>query len=292
MADTNQKVFVKNCDDEISIWMEKNHFFGENPEESLRGMSFYEFSLDELGLPSAEELLENINTVRNKIGLKGWKSKGVESQTYKGFSLTYNPDYQGDETSIYHQTWGSLGLTQNYGRVNGLAQLVSKKNSYYDSYSFRRKPPLVEQSLKNLFDRLSMSLVRSRVAWNYVYGKRKEDIEGWHVDELPYHILRINIPLQTSEEHVIDIAGCDEFGNELDIKNKHLEIGKAYIWNTRIPHCVSLKKICQNLNPRIHIVLGVSPWFDYDESDDSFNQNMLHGRKLDYIIKEKLFVKS
>ena len=77
MPDTNQKVFVKNCDDEISIWMEKNHFFGDNPEESLRGMSFYEFSLDELGLPSAEELLENINTVRNKIGLKGWKSKGA-----------------------------------------------------------------------------------------------------------------------------------------------------------------------------------------------------------------------
>lgn len=289
--DVDNKIHVKDCDDEIVISMEKNCMFGPDPSSSLKDMGFYEYTLSELNLPSAEELLVYILEIQKEVGLRGWCGQGIESRTYRGFSLTYNPDFQGDETSIYHQTWGSTKLPQNYGRINGLASFDSKKNSYYDSYAFRKQPPLIEKNLNSLLDKFSMPILRSRVAWHFAYGKNKENIKAWHIDEFPYHILRINIPLQTSDEHVIDIVGDDEFGNYLDIKNKHLEVGKVYIWNTRIPHCVSLNSLCKNPNPRIHIVLGLCPWFVYDHNNDSFTQSDLYGLNLDYIIRNKLFIK-
>ena len=290
MINEFKKISVRECQDEIVIEMDRKKFFGANPEVSIQGMTFYEFSLSELGLPSADTLLKQIINIKNQVGLRGWKYKNIESRTYQGFSLTYNPDFIGEEKSIYHQTWGSAQLPQNYGRINGLASFDSKKNSYYDSYAFRKRPPLIEKNLNSLLDKFSMPTLRSRVAWHFAYGKNKENIKAWHIDEFPYHILRVNIPLQTSDEHVIDIVGDDDFGDSLDIKNKHLEVGKVYIWNTRIPHCVSLNSLCKNPNPRIHIVLGLCPWFNYDEDDDSFVQNSLHGQDLDHIIRNKLFV--
>jgi len=286
-----KKISVRDCRDEIIIQMNQNNLFGSTPEHSIQGMTFYEFTLEELGFPPADILLEKIQDIRNQVGIKGWKHRGIESRTYRGFSLTYNPDFIGEEKSIYHQTWGSTYLPQNYGRINGVASINSTKNSYYDSYAFRKIPPIVESNLRPIIDKLSMSLLRSRAAWHFAYGKQKENIEAWHVDEFPYHILRVNIPVQTSEEHVIDIVGNDDFGNSLDIRNKHLEVGKAYIWNTRIPHCVSLNQYCQNLKPRIHIVLGLCPWFHYNSNDDNFVQNSLYGQNLDSIIRNKLFVK-
>lgn len=287
----SKKIFVKDCKKEVSATMENDGLFGNDPGKTLKGMGFYEFDLKDLNLPSANELLEKINFIKDQVGLKGWCSNGIESKTYKGFSLTYNPEFLGEEKNIYHQTWGTVQLPQNYGRAHGEGNFEAK-NSYYDSYAFRKKPPLIEQTIGNFLDRFSLPCLRSRAAWHYALGRRKENIKAWHVDEAPYHILRINIPLQTSKEHVIDIEGEDEFGNSLCIHDKHLELGKVYIWNTRIPHCVSLNSFCATSAPRIHLVLGLCPWFDYDEKEDYFTQNHLHGLDLDYIIKNKLFVKS
>ena len=112
---------------------------------------------------------------------------------------------------------------------------------------------------------------------------------GWHVDEPPYHLFRINIPLETSEEYILEIKGSDDFGNTLDL-SKHLKVGKAYIWNTRIPHRVCTNKICQNPKDRIHMVLGFSPWFNYIETEDAFVKSKLYGLTMDEIISKKLFV--
>lgn len=290
MTENHKKIFVRDCKKEISETMEEKGLFGASPGNRLQGMTFYEFNLKDLGLPTAGELLEKINIIKDRVGLKGWCSNGIESKTYKGFSLTYNPDFSGEEKSIYHQTWGSVQLPQNYGRSKGEGNFESK-NSYYDSYGFRKKAPIIEEIIGDFVNKFSLPFLRSRVAWHFALGRRKENIKAWHIDEAPYHILRINIPLQTSKEHVIDIVGEDEFGNSLDIRDKHLELGKAYIWNTRIPHCVSLNSFCADPNPRIHLVLGLCPWFDYHDEDDSFVQNRLHDRDLDYIIRNKLFVK-
>ena len=70
-----------------------------------------------------------------------------------------------------------------------------------------------------------------------------------------------------------------------------LEVGKVYLWNTRLPHRPTIVKKVESLQPRINIVLGISPWLNYDKENDSFSKNEYFGKPVNEIVKEKLFVK-
>jgi hypothetical protein len=286
-----KKIDVKACNQEILLDMMKIKCWGDDYHAVVKDMGFYEFTLTELNLPPAEKILESVLQIKDEVGIQDWRSNGVKYDIYQGFSLTYNPDFIEDKNNIYHQTLGSYKLSQSFSRKNGKGQLQNGKNTYYDSFAFRKIPPIVKNNLSYLFKCFNLSLLRSRVSWSFGKGLGEQKRENWHIDEPPIFLMRINIPLQTSEEHVIDIVGEDEFGNKLNIVNKHLEVGKVYIWNTRIPHRITLKRVCNNPNPRIHMVLGFSPWFDYNEDTDSFIQNNLWGESLDNIVKNKLFLK-
>lgn len=258
--------------------------------ESLKNFTFHEFTLEELGLPSAEEILQKISHIKELVGTQGWMNKDTESKVYKGFSLTYNPDFLDQDASLFHQTWGSKFLNQNFARRYGLGDHTQTKNTYYDSYAFRKIHPIIEENLGSFLKRFRFSLLRSRVAYYYGYGENPKKTTIMHVDEFPYELLRVNIPLQTSEEYVLDIIGNDDHKNSLNILNKHLEVGKAYLWNTRIPHRICLSKYARSRNPRIHLVLGFSPWFDYIEENDSFIKNAFFGRSIKEIVESKLFM--
>jgi hypothetical protein len=258
-------------------------------KNSLNDFSFYEFSMDELGLPSPQELLNSVLNIKNTVGIKGWMSNGVESQSYRGFSLTYNPDFHDSESSIYHQTWGSSNLLQSYGREKGLGNFSSIRNTYYDTYAFRNQAPVIEAELGYLFNHFSCPLLRSRVAFLRLHRYLNAN-DGWHVDEPPYHMFRINIPLQTTQEHILEINGKDGHGNYMQA-TKHLEVGKAYIWNTRIPHRVNVKSSHSDHMDRIHLVLGFGTWIDYNKDKDEFSKSNLYGLSLKTIVEEKLFLK-
>jgi hypothetical protein len=281
---------VRNIDDTqdiIGYLSSKGVFSKEMISQSLQDFLFYEFTLADLSLPPADELLAKTLEIKDQIGLQGWISNGKPSPTYKGFSLTYNPDFHDSSRSIYHQTWGSQFLTQNFGRVQGLGNHSSIKNTYYDTYAFRKRLDIVENHLGSLFSHFSCPLLRSRAAFlrfpNFLNKK-----DGWHVDEPATHMLRINIPLQTSEEHILEINGDDGYGNSL-VLTKHLEVGKVYIWNTRIPHRITTTKF--STIERIHLVLGLGTWVSYDTDNDTFSKSQLHGLPLKTIVEEKMFLK-
>ena len=277
-----------NQDQDIVGYLDCSGFFSRTLEQqSLQDFLFNEFTLDELGLPSADELLAATLAIKDKVGLQGWITNGIKSPTYKGFSLTYNPDFHDKTVSVYHQTWGSTLLKQSFGRQHGVADGLLIRNTYYDTYAFRKRLNIVEAHLSNLFSHFSCPLLRSRAAFlklNKVVNKK----EGWHVDEPPTHMFRINIPLQTSEEHVLEINGSDEYGNAL-VMTKHLEVGKVYMWNTRIPHRVTVTKPC--VTERIHLVLGFGTWVNYNTDNDTFSKSHLYGLSLKTIVEEKLFLK-
>jgi hypothetical protein len=262
--------------------------FPNNSEQSLENFKFYEFNLKELNLPPSSEILKSVLAIKNQVGLQGWRKENTESKFYKGFSLTYNPDFFDNTQSVYHQSWGSNLLTQNFGRPNGLGNHSFIKNTYYDSYGFRKIPEIVEKNLKDVLSKFSSSLVRSRAAFLNLYGVDPGN-SGWHVDEPPYHLFRINIPLQTSKEHILEIKGTDEFGNSLEL-SKHLELEKAYIWNTRIPHRVTVNKPSQSNQDRIHLVLGFSPWFKYISKGDCYIKSEIYGLPMEEIISRCLFL--
>jgi len=274
----------------IEYLSDQQVFTDELVADSLKDYSFNEFTLEELGLPSAKQLLDSVLAIKNEVGVVGWRTHSGESKTYKGFSLTYNPDYFDKEVSIHHQTWGSNLLTQNYGKIKGLGAHTFIKNTYYDTYAFRKVPPSVDKNLSYFLEQFQFPIFRSRVAFFNMFLKPANS-SGWHVDEPPAQLLRINIPLQTSPEHVLEIKDQDEFGNSLNLV-KHLEVGKAYIWNTRIPHKVDISKPIFVQQDRIHLVIGMSPWIDYDPESDTYFKSKYYGMPLNEIVKNKYFIKS
>lgn len=286
-------IYFKNIDrnSDFITYIENNNGFDCDPGYILKDFKFHEFDLTDLGLPSPEELLNSVIELRQSIKLQGWKKQNWESPYYKGFSLTSNPDFFDKTASVFHQTWGSELLTQHFSRKLDTGLHEETKNTYYDSYAFRHVPDIIKEKLGYLINSFSFPILRSRVAYQFGFGKGETKVNDWHIDEPPFQILRINIPLQTSEEHVIDIVGDDGFGNSLEIMNKHLEVGKLYMWNTRIPHRISFNKLCKNKLPRIHIVLGLSPWFDYDQYQDQFSKNDHWGKPIKEIIDSRCFIK-
>ena len=262
-----------------------------NFKEVMKDFTFYEFTLEELGLPSADNILKNVKQIEKEVGLQGWKTANGEAKRYKGFSLSYNSEYIDKDVSIHHQTWGSNLQTQTFSRSKGTGFHKELKNSYYDSYAFRKMPSLINNNLQDVFNKLNMGLVRSRAAYFLINAEDENETfkNSWHTDEFPYFVLRINIPLQTTEEHIIKIKGEDPYGNKLEL-DKHLEVGKAYIWNTKIPHCFSVSKECKSIEPRIHLVLGLSCYFNYNENKDCFIRNDVWGKNMKDIVLSKSFI--
>ena len=216
---------------------------------------FIEFTLEELGFPKAEMLLEKTLNIANEIGgIRGWSKRDFISNKYRGFSLCCNPE--GDEH--LRGPYASLGhpeLNWTYSRVNNPNPPWKEvKNTYYDTYGFSTIHPVVKKHYVDFFECVDLMPTRSRVMWASPGHK-----QGWHLDEVLWQAIRLNIPLITEPSFVLQIDGTDEHGNTLKME-KHLEVGKAYIWNTRLPHRVIDKSGAKN--ERLHIVAAFIPWFE------------------------------
>jgi hypothetical protein len=295
--DVNNVFYVsdyKNSENSLLNDLYKSEAFkGTIREDNLKDFTFYEFTLEELGFPSAQKILDGVKKIENEIGLQGWMVGGVEKKKgYNGFSLTYNPDYFDKSVSKYHQTWGHKLMKQTFSGWIDIGEHKNMKNTYYDTYGFRNIHELIYNNLKEVIDNLNMPLLRSRCAYLWPNPEKLDPFkDNWHIDEYPFDMLRVNIPLQTSVEHELHIKGEDRFGNSYNIE-KHLEVGKAYLWNTNIPHTVGCKTGAPLDLPRIHLVLGMSTYFDYNKKKDCFVKSKNWGKPLKELVLSKSFVKN
>jgi len=257
----------------------KSIFKDEHNEQ--KDFTWNEFTLKELGLPSVEKILQGVKKIEAKVGLTGWRTKGTTSEKYKGFGLTYNPTFFDKSESRYSQVWGSPLLHQVYGLEKGAGDHTQLKDTYHDTFGFRKIDETIQEHLGFLLNRFNFHISRSRVAYLFLYGEEPNSDKGWHVDESTSQLLRVNIPLQTSDEHAI----------EWNDKVYKLELGKAYLWNTRQPHRTTMIKKVTTKQPRINLVLGLTPWLDYNSNTDTYTPNKYFGKSINEIVKERLFVK-
>ncbi len=232
----------------------------------------YRFIEMDLGTSLVDSLRSSVLDAIATFGQASWHRADGNSSTYGGFSLAYNPNHR----DSLDPNSSSLGTPQNAGDkffYNQRDRNRPIKDSYFDTYGFRYRTPASRHSdLGRFLDDLRAPLVRSRVG--IIYGDRVDATDqnylataGWHRDEPVYENLRVNIPLQTDPNFVFEIEGEAP---------RHLEVGKAYSWDTHIPHrvyCRGPTKLA-----RIHLVLGVSPWFTYSQSDDSWEPNEFFGK--------------
>jgi hypothetical protein len=217
-------------------------------------------------------LKQSVLDIVSDKGFSGWRHQDGEDPGYGGFSLTYNPNHQdGVDPHI-----SSIGTPKNkraefFWSSTGRHEVL--KHSYFDTYGFRVRTPASKSGyLGELLDSFRLPLIRSRVGIIQGENVNPDDEvyrekQGWHRDEPIFENLRVNIPLQTDENYVFQMEGGEPY---------HLELGKAYTWNTNNAHRVFARGRSNTV--RIHVVLGFSPWFDYDAATDAWSPNMYFGR--------------
>ena len=253
----------------------------DEKDNSQKDFGWQEYTLEELKLPSAEKILNGVRFIEEQVNLQGWRTKHSTHERYKGFGLTYNPTFFDKSENIYHQVWGSKLLDQYYGLQEGTGDFKQLKDTYHDTFGFRKIDDIIQKYLGFFLDRFNFHISRSRVAYLFGHNQLPTKNAGWHVDEPTCQLLRVNIPLQTSDEYAI----------QWNDKTYILEVGKAYLWNTRIPHRVAIIKKPKMKEPRINVVLGLTPWLDYDKITDTYSKSKYYGKPVKEIVEEKLFVK-
>lgn len=215
-------------------------------------------------------------------GLRGFRNTAddVTNPAYGSLSLTCNPDIAGDPHSA---TLGSAHLRNGqyfYGTNKTLAQMPKLKGDYYDSYGFRKLTPAATHgALGELLRGFTLPVIRSRLS--VIPGDNPETLKdgyGWHRDENIFHNLRINIPVWTAPEYLLEIETVlsqPETGSAT-AQRHHLRHGFAWSWDTNQPHRVFASGL--SAQSRCHLVVGLAPWFDYDPAEDTWSPNQWFGR--------------
>lgn len=261
----------------------------ENPESLCKDFTLHEFTTEELGLPSYQDLYTSVKSVESQIGTQGFMINGKESEGYSGFSLVYNPNYKGANPSLYHQTLGDPNLLTASSQDDNQAAastIYEGKDSYYDTYGFTHRLPIIEDHFGSVFNKIYGAIMRSRVSYLYSSDFRFDNPkQNWHIDEYAWQMIRLIIPVKTTDNFVIRIDGDDGIGNSLKTEFSP-ELGKVYMWNNRIPHQMAPLEVKDD--PRIYIIIGFSPWFNFKDGKYVPNENW--GFPISTIVENQLFI--
>jgi hypothetical protein len=263
------KFFIKDCPPNNSIfdWISSDSRY----QEAVNDIDHQTKFNDLIDIPHSLDINDLISTTKqtlNSFGIKGWQTSKGESKSYGGLSLVYNPDLV-DSVDPNQNTLGTRKNNPKQFYYNSTEEFSSVRNTYFDSYGFRKLSPCVSNGpLHSFISRFNCSLTRSRIA---VLDAEYHDKTGedflWHRDETVFENVRINIPIETDESFMFQIENKNSV---------HLEVGKIYTWNTNIAHRVYPTKKLEA--KRIHIVLGFSPWLDYSAEEDAFVPNRFFGK--------------
>lgn len=268
-----QKFYPKDCpkDQTVFQWISSQCDF-EDAKKAAPPVRDYpdilSFNIDDWHV---DEMSSCIDEILEKYGDYSWaneKNKNNDIKDfYTGFSLVYNPHHQ--EGLDPHAS--TLGTGKNTGKEmywNGIENHDYIKDSYYDTYGFNTPTPASCYGyLGKFLQRGKATRVRSRVA--IIHGDvPATDSFGWHKDEQIWQNLRVNIPITTVESMKFQFE---------DKPPVHLDIGWAYSFDSNIPHRVFSTEVsdCR----RMHLVMGFSPWFTYDASNDFWYANEFYGKK-------------
>ena len=246
-----------------------------------------------------EQLRANYLACAREVGeLRGFVTADERRNAYVGFSLTWNPHH----IDALPPFFSTLGTPRNRsGEFFALArpsEQPQRRNSYWDAWGFNAIHPVIGRHFAPLIERFTLSPIRSRAAT--LRHAERERITSpefmWHLDESPFCNLRVNIPLFTAPEYRMEIDSeyrhpsmpTRVAGQGIRWRG-HLAPGKAWSWDTQLAHRVHAEGAPQV--DRAHLVLGFSPWFDWDETGRRWISNRYYGtvHPLDLVADGRVF---
>lgn len=244
-------------------------------------------SLKVPGLSFSSETIESeIRYLYGKCHPICWKSRN--NPMLYGLSLSCNPDH---DPSM--QKGGSFGheryrteTTANYYKAVQEDKVNRVKGDYLDSYGFRKILPQATEleSLMNLLSGFNLPIIRSTIRTTNGYLCVKADTEnsGMHQDDSPFEVLRVNLCITNNGHYGFQYSGLEpvipEPGSHMVINTDH----DHRVWYRQPSHF-----------QRTHIIIGLSPWLDYDEVNDSWSPNEFFGEIHPYdMVRQGLIYKS
>lgn len=199
----------------------------------------------------------------------------TKDYSYLSTSLNYNPNSIDKVSLDPHR--GTLGSTiGSFKSTNQYLNNFLGKNTYNDTLSFVDRTEFSKfKSLGHFLDNLKRTMIRSRISVLDGGSKNTQDISyGWHNDELIFLNLRINIPIQSTKNYTIQILKNSNL-KQSQITEFSLETGYAFAYDTNLYHRAHCKTL--ETTPRINLILGTSPWFDFDFENKIWLSNEFYG---------------
>jgi hypothetical protein len=264
-----KKFLVKDCPEEKSLfeWISEESKLSQAISDTVPSTEFD----DIVELPHSldlEKITQDTLSALTLFGFQGWQTSVGESKAYGGLSLVYNPDLI-ESVDPNQNTLGTKSNSPNKFYWGSTEKFQSVRNTYFDSYGFRKLSPCVtDTGLNEFLKDFKLSPTRSRIGViDALYHEYVGEDFLWHKDETVFENLRINIPIHTDSSFLFQLESKEPM---------HLQIGKIYTWDTHRPHRVY--STSKSSTKRVHLVLGFSPWIDYNDKDDSFTINDFFGK--------------
>lgn len=265
----------------ISRSLDKVSAFRNHPIVAQNSMPLLKLTIKDFDL---EQLVNDTVASMEQFGSWNYRLGMHEGQVkhdagYGGIGLTYNPTHNElDGTDIHEQVQGNprpaQGVKNPFSSLTvDKTQQYAVKNSHYDTYGLSYRTPASRHGyLGSFLDRCQRTMVRSAVRIIYAenegpVGEDRYAGVTWHRDEPMFENLRVNIPLVTDPIFVLEQQGHAPV---------HLEAGYAYSWDTNILHRAYATK--KEPKHRIHLMLGFSCWWDFDENAGTWTQNEYFGK--------------
>ena len=240
-----------------------------------------------------KELEKDIPLAFEKYGWYGMvhraRSDWTRSELYGGLGLNYNPQYKFDIPKHAHclgqprsesfDNWSDAVENKSYTKTNGL-------NTYDDCLGLHTPTEVSSfRSISTIFDLLKVQTFQGRLAevraeqiGSQVTDEMKEFI--WHTDERNEIISRILIPVIYDEDYWLEFK---DTGTRIDF-----EPGYAYHFNTYRVHRWNFN-YHENIKNRTCIILGFSPWLEFDGEKWSTNKYFMKKHPTD-MVKEGLVI--
>lgn len=223
----------------------------------------------------AGTLADELSDLLIMLGPVSWRSK--TDLTVYGLSLSCNPDHPRESWnsgSFGHERYRACRPYEYYKAVERDTQ-HRVRGDYLDSYGFRCLLPEIAQyrALREILSGFTVPVVRAtvRVLNGLICRPNTHGDSGMHQDDSPFEVLRINLCVTNDGSFGYQYRG---------LSPRYPMPGNHWVVNSDHDHRVVVSK--RSNFQRIHLVIGLAPWFDYDPSADAWLPNQWFGNKHPY----------
>lgn len=239
-------------------------------KDVIRQFPAPESSLIDLKTNYSQELKSSVISMANSLNSAKYRSEALREipDNYEVIPLTYNP-------SSKSPSLASPVPLSNMEEKKGPG-MTEGKDSELDTLSINKLSSFILGTpLEDLLNKIPRTIVRSKIVIHRATMEMNDPRAQlmWHRDGSIFFNLRLLIPIQSSANFGMEYVSSE--GDEKSVACFNFLEDHLYAVDTHRPHRYFSRQISGET--RIGLVIGVSPWFDYDPEAECWRSNEFYG---------------